>query len=137
MHADTNMNEGGGCRQCDKLENELEQAQLVNTRLRLSWREDTAAEKGRADAHLATLKELERRLAVSESKLVSLTADRDQWKGRADQLQEERDSYASRLEEARKLLDEWVSYDNIEGAPNEATWKFLESSVVERQEILK
>ena len=42
----------------------------------------------------------------------------------------------SRLEEARKLLDEWVSYDNLDGAPYAGTWKFLESvPAVERQSL--
>lgn len=37
--ADTNLQDGG-CRQCDKLENELEVAKLANNRLRKSWHED-------------------------------------------------------------------------------------------------
>ena len=44
------------------------------------------------------------RILELERRLDSLTADRDQWKGRADQLSEERDEATSRLDEALKLL---------------------------------
>ena|SRR3990167_8078062 len=54
------------------------------------------------------------------SRLSALTADRDQWKGRSDQLSEERDEAQSKLDAAHAVLRKLVTLEPSDYYPSAA-----------------